>query len=89
MQSRKDKVLKAAAICLLSYIVALFISSNNTIIRDYLFTLPGYALMSYGCYCLISIGRSTEKINENKDEFIQLQKEIKEARKFIEANDLS
>ena len=57
--------------------------------KDYLLTLPGYVLMSYGCYCLISIGQSTEKIVENKNEYVQLQKEIIEAKKFVEANGLS
>ena len=88
MQSRKDQVLKVALICLAIYTTALLLTYSSKLLRDYLLTLPGYLLMSYGCYCLISIGRSTESITEHEDEFVKLQKEIQEAKKFIEANNL-
>ena len=89
MQSRKDKVVRIFLICLIIYIACLLLLKRNQIFYDYMLTLPGYMLMTYGCYCLISIGKSTEKITEKETEFIQLQQEIIEAKKFVEANNLN
>ena len=87
MQSRRDSLLKIGGLAVVLYVIALVLAPSG-VPTDYLLTLPGFALMSYGCYCLVKIGRSIEVIVERDDEYISLQKEIAVAREFLAANKL-
>lgn len=79
--------MKASGLMLVIY-VSLLVMSPSKVLTDYLLTLPGFGLMTYGCYCLIRIGKSIEVIVERDDEYFSLQKEITVTREFLAANKL-
>ncbi len=82
MQSRFKELRTKFAIFLAIYIGLLSFVSNETI-RSYLFVLPSFLIMSYGCYSLVSIGKSVSQIEDHPKETESLIEDIKEARKFV------
>lgn len=55
---------------------------KNSVILSWLYALPSFLIISYGCYSLVSIGKSVSQIEEHPKETQSLLADIKEAREF-------
>ena len=50
--------------------------------------LPGYLIMCYGCYFLITVGESVQNIKEDAKEYSSLQRDIQVAKEYFKLNKL-
>ncbi|QPG76522.1 hypothetical protein FOA43_003911 [Brettanomyces nanus] len=48
--------------------------------------LPWWALVSYGCYCLYSLGYGVYVLNDREDKYQELLSQISEAKAFMKKN---
>lgn len=88
MKSRKEELYRNFLGALSLYCFFLIIFRKYSLIIDYLTALPGYLIMSYGCYFLITVGESVQNIKEDKKEYKLLQRNIQVAREYYKLNKL-
>jgi hypothetical protein len=86
MISRKEKVLRNFLGFSSLWVFFLIIFRHYPLIIDYLTALPGYLIMVYGCYFLITVGDSVQKIKEDPKELELLKKDILVAQEYMKLN---
>ncbi|ODQ47124.1 hypothetical protein PICMEDRAFT_31359 [Pichia membranifaciens NRRL Y-2026] len=47
--------------------------------------VPWWALVSFGCYTLFSLGYGVYTLQDKKDKYVELTEQIKEAKTFLKA----
>lgn len=48
--------------------------------------IPWWALVSFGCYALYSLGYGVYTLQDKKEKYVELTEQIKEAKVFLKAN---
>lgn len=48
--------------------------------------IPWWALVSFGCYTLYSLGYGVYTLQDKKDKYVELKEQIVEAKTFLKAN---
>ncbi|VEU19818.1 DEKNAAC100832 [Brettanomyces naardenensis] len=77
-------ILTVSSIYLVLYVGA--IPTPAVIHDEILPVLPWWALVSYGCYALFSLGYGVFTLNDKEDKYEELLSQISEARGFLEKN---
>lgn len=87
MTRSTDAVL--AIITVSSIYIALWVGAlpSPAIFHDEILpVLPWWALVSYGCYALYSLGYGVYTLNDKEDKYEELVGQIKEAKSFLKKN---
>ena len=61
------------------------IPTSETFQSEVLPVLPWWALVSFGCYTLFSLGYGVYVLEDKKDKYVELKEQITEAKTFLKA----
>lgn len=54
--------------------------------KEVLPVVPWWALVSFGCYALFSLGHGVYTLNDKEDKYLELKEQIQEAKTDLKAN---
>lgn len=77
----------ALAISAIYFSLWVGILPTPTIFHDLILpVIPWWALVSFGCYALFSLGYGVYTLQDKKDKYVELKEQIVEAKTFLKAN---